>query len=118
MVREDIKRLEPWQNRVEGILVPEFKGRLVKLIFITEGKTIYLESIYRPSRVTRSLVDYWLTYSVIHKGSVSVVSDSMAKGMRFLEKYPEQILGLLEINTSSVNNKFWNHLARRMLECL
>lgn len=118
MVREDIKRLEPWQNRVEGLLVPEFKGRLVKLIFITEGKTIYLESIYRPSRVTRSLVDYWLTYSVIHKGSVSVMSDSMTKGMKFLEKYPEQILGLLEINTSSVNNKFWNHLARRMLGCL
>lgn len=118
MVREDIKRLEPWQNRVEGILVPEFKGRLVKLTLITGCKTIYLESIYRPSRVTRSLVDYWLTYSVIHKGSVSVMSDSMTKGMKFLEKYPEQILGLLEINTSSVNNKFWNHLARRMLGCL
>jgi hypothetical protein len=117
-IREEIKNLEPWQNRVGVSLVPEFRGRVVRLNFVKEGKADFLVAIYRPNKVTRFLVDYWLTYSVIQKGSVNVATDAMARGMRFLEKYPEQFLRLLEINTSTRNNKFWNHLARRMLECL
>jgi hypothetical protein len=117
-VREDIKRLEPWQNRMGGEIVPVFRGRLVRLNFVIGEKTAFLEAIYRPSKVTRRLVDYWLTYAVVQTGSVDTVSDTMARGMRFLNKYPEKILGLMEISTSTRNNKFWNHLARRMLECL
>jgi len=117
-VREGIKNLEPWQNRVGVKLVPVFRGRVVRLNCVKNEDTFFLVAIYRPNKVTRFLVDYWLTYAVFHKGCVDVVTDTMSRGIRFMEKYPEQVLGLLEIDTSTRNKKFWNHLTRRMLECL
>ncbi len=117
-IREEIKNLEPWQNRVGVSLVPEFRGRVVRLNCVKNEDTFFLVALYRPNKVTRFLVDYWLTYAVFQKGCVDVVTDTMSRGIRFMEKYPEQVLGLLEIDTSTRNKKFWNHLARRMLACL